>query len=320
MKSNKLISVVADILVFMVTVVVGLGLSEAALRIKNSDQHNYNIEMWRYSKLLKVPSADPEIGHEHRTNVAATLQGVQIRLNSLGMRGSEADMDDHRLKRILLLGSSNTLGWGVKEEEIMSGILSRDLVGRAQVFNAGIGNYNAHRYVRMFEKKWLTLEPDVVVVQYFIRDAEKLSVGGGNWFLRNSQLAVTLFQLFQNVTQASDGPSRLVKHYQEVYAPNSEGFKEMNEAFKTLNQLSLERHFKVILTVVPDIHAIEPYPFSFVHEHMRQLAAQYNWAFFDFRESLSRVPSPELYVMKGDPHVNGKGQKIMANALLPLLN
>jgi hypothetical protein len=63
-----------------------------------------------------------------------------------------------------------------------------------------------------------------------------------------------------------------------------------------------------------------PYPFGFIHETMWELAAAYGWTFVDFGPALEQVPQSELWVMPGDPHINAKGQKIMAETLLPALS
>ena len=101
-------SIFFNILTVLATVFIGIFLGEVLLRFKNKDQKNYNIEMWRYAKELKTPSLDPNLGHEHVPGKSARLQGVEIQLNSLGMRGPEPDLADDKRKRILFLGSSNT--------------------------------------------------------------------------------------------------------------------------------------------------------------------------------------------------------------------
>lgn len=299
---------------------MGLAFSEFVLRIKNSDQKNYNVEMWRYSKLLKVQSSDPNLGHEHRPNTHAVLEGVEININSLGMRGSEPDLSDTTKKRILVLGSSNTLGWGVKEEDTMCAALQKALADKAQVFNAGIGNYNAHRYVSLYEKKLEAVKPDIIVIHYFIRDAEDLKPGGGNFILRNSQLAVMIYHLIQDMKYGYKDPGALVDHYKKMYSAGSPGLEAMKSAMQRLNELSGTHHFKIILVMVPDIHAVKPYPFNFIHEYVRDMAKSYGWTFVDFSEALNQVPQNELWVMSGDPHISGKGQKIMAEKLLPYLS
>ena len=318
--SSPLKTIFVNALFFLFTLVIGLGLAEGVLRVKNADQKNYNIEMWRYAKLLKVQSADPELGHEHRPGTHAKLENVEIRINRLGMRGADPDLTDTSKKRILILGSSNTLGWGVREEETMAAQLQQALGDKAVVMNAGIGNYNAARYVSLYEKRLQEVKPDIVVIHCFIRDAEVIPPGGGNFFLRHFQLGVMLHTLIHELSFSHKDASGLVDHYKKMYAPGSPGLEAMKTAMKRLDALSKEQKFKVILTMVPDIHAVKPYPFGFIHETMWELAATYGWTFVDFGPPLEQVPQSELWVMPGDPHINAKGQKIMAETLLPALS
>ncbi len=319
MKNSPFKIILANTLVFFLTLSVGFAGAEILLRVKNADQKNYNIEMWRYARLLKARSPDPDLGHEHRPNTSARLQGVQIRINSLGMRGAEPELEKHPgEKRILVLGSSNTLGWGVREDETMAAYLQKGLEGRAVVLNAGIGNYNAFRYVKLLDQKLIALKPDIVVVHFFLRDAERLQAEGGNAALRHSELAVELFHLFHQMLTGQK-PQNLVEHYQQVYAENAPGLAQMKASLDKLEELSRSHHFKVILAMVPDIHAIQPYPFQFIHDKMRVLAAEHGWDYVDFYPALSRFAPSELWAMPGDPHINRRGQKAMADALLPYL-
>ena len=304
----------------IVTVAIGLVLGEFLLRFKNSNQKNYNIEMWRYARELKKPSEDPDLGHEHIPNKSAKLQGVEISLNSWGMRGPEPDLKETAGKRILFLGSSNTLGWGVEESETLTGILRTELGSTVQIFNAGIGNYNAHRYITLFEKKLKGLKPDIVVINYFINDAEVLQSGGGNALLRNSQFAVTLYHLIQSRKFAAAADTNMLEnHYKNVYAQEGEGRAQMEAAFDTLYKTSKKLGIRVIFTIVPDIHSLDPYPFTFIHSYMKELVKKYDWTFVDFTEPLKEITAKELWAMPGDPHINKKGHRIMAETLLNYL-
>ncbi len=305
---------------FVLMLVLACLLSEGLLRLKNLDQKNYNIEMWNYARRLKVRSPYADLGHEHRPNSKARLQGADIRINSLGLRGGEIEPLKPGQKRVLVLGSSNTLGWGVPEDQTMAALLQAGLGDRAQVLNAGIGNYNASRYVHYFERRLRRLKPDVVVVHYFVRDAEVIAPGGGNFLLRHSQFAVTLYHSAHNLSFGFHDPSKLVNHYRAMYAPESPGLAEMHRALERLDGMAKEDGFRVVLTMVPDIHAVTPYPFGFIHDHMRALAASLGWTYVDFEQALSRFPMGELFAMPGDPHINSKGQAAMAETLLPYLN
>src|ERR1700722_5988393 len=69
----------------VITTAVALGAGELVLRMKNSTMKNYDVEMWRYAKELKVSSPDPDLGLEHVKNASARLQSVEIRLNEWGL-------------------------------------------------------------------------------------------------------------------------------------------------------------------------------------------------------------------------------------------
>ena len=308
-----------NILFFSITLLVGLGAAELVLRVKNSDQKNYNIEMWRYSKLLKVLSANPNLGHEHRPGKSAKLEGVEIRINSLGMRGPEPDLSDSAKKKILFLGSSNTLGWGVPEEETMTSVLQKDLGENTLVMNAGIGNYNAVRYVTLFKNKLRSLHPDIVVVHYFVRDAEALPPGRNNFILRNSEVAAMVYHMIQQSLNKSKGLEGLVDFYRSMYRAETPGYQAMTRALGELGEMSKQDGFRVVLAMTPEIHQMNPYPFGFIHEMMRGIADGFAWTYVDLYEPMSAVPAQDLWAMPGDPHLNAKGHRLMAEALLPYL-
>jgi lysophospholipase L1-like esterase len=304
--------------VFMASVLIAFGLTESVLRIKNMDQRNYNIEMWRYAKVLKVRSPNKILGHEHKPGSTARIEGVEIRLDQYGMRGPQPDLTDHDQKRILFLGSSNTMGWGVPEEKTMTAILQRELKGRAQVWNAGIGNYNARRYVTLFETKLRKLKPDVVVVHYYINDAESLDAGGGNIILRHSQAAVLMYHATYSLFNKS-GVNNISDYYKAVYDENSPGLKDMQIALLRLKEMSEEDGFKVLFVMTPEVHQIKPYPFDQIHKRVKRLANQLGWPYLDVTDAIYEDPSNNLWIMPDDPHINSLGHEIMAGEILPFI-
>jgi hypothetical protein len=144
MKSSR--NALFSIALLCVSVALALVIGEGVLRVKNSSMKNYDIEMWRYARELKVKSSDPALDFEHRKNKSAVLQNVEIRLNEWGLRGEPVQPVSAGRRRILFLGASTTLGWGVSEEDTVEKRLERMLAAAgqpAEVLNAGVGNYNA---------------------------------------------------------------------------------------------------------------------------------------------------------------------------------
>jgi lysophospholipase L1-like esterase len=313
---------VFSIIILAVCLILGLVAGEAVLRVKNLSMQNYDIEMWRYARELKTPSADPKLGHEHIKNSSAVLQSVDIRTNEWGLRGGPVADASAGGRRILVLGASITLGWGVKEEETLTALIEKKFAEAGQsvqVLNAGIGNYNAERYVEHFFRDLKDLKPTEIVVHYFLRDAEKLEPGGGNFFLRNSQLAVTLWIAFNRLTGAQ-GEQTIVDHYKAVYDPNAEGYKTMEASLQKLADYAKANNIKLTMAMVPDVHNLENYPFKNVHTHMKGVAEKFGYRFVDLLPAFGTLSPKEVWAMPGDPHPNALGHKLMADALFPVLN
>ena len=312
----------ASILLFVVSLTVGLFGAELVLRFNNSSMKNYNIEMWRYARELKIASDRPELGHEHLRNKSSMLQSVDIRLNEWGLRGRPVMAQKPGGRRILVLGGSITLGWGVEETETMTARLEQmfEATGKpAEVLNAGVGNYNAQRYTENFFRNLKDLEPTDIVVHYFLRDAETLETGGGNILLRHSQLAVTVWAAIQN-TMAPNGENVLTDHYNSVYDPSKAGFKTMQSELKKLADYANEKKIRIYLAMVPDVHNLTNYPFSAIHDRVKQLANELGYTYVDLLPGFANLKPEQIWAMPGDPHPNGLGHKIMADQLFPVLD
>lgn len=319
-KSHKKLFVFSILSIFL-TVPFSFLILEGALRLKNMSMKNYEIEMWRYAKELKIQSVDPILGHEHKSSSAAMLQSVLIRTNELGLRGPGIPENQNKKPIILFLGSSITLGWGVLEQETITAqteaLLKKDGFD-ALVFNGGIGNYNSEKYVHLFLTKLNKLNPTDIVVHFFLRDAEVIEAGRGNWFLKNSHLAVTLWNLYQQSVMAKKGVT-VESRYRELYSTNHPGYQKMVQALIELKTYAKNKNIRLYLAMTPDVHNLSEYPFSFIHEQMRDLSTGLGYHFIDLYPSLKGLKKDEVWSMPGDPHPNACGHRKMAEAIVPIL-
>jgi lysophospholipase L1-like esterase len=304
-----------------ISLALSLGAAEVVLRLKNTAGTNYDIEMWKYANALKRPSEDPLLGHEHRPNRAARLQNVDIRTNEWGLRGGPVEPVEPGERRILFLGSSITLGWGVPEEQTMTALLEKRFAAdgvKAEVLNAGIGNYNTTRYAELLLARLKDLKPTDIVINYFINDAEVLPPGGGNAILRHSQLAVTLW-IAANRLFGKTGMTSLEEHYRAVYDQNAEGYKAMLAALDRIKDYAAANNVRVYLAITPDVHQLDNYPFRYVHELLKQLSEERGFAFVDLYPPFATQKPTDIWAMPGDPHPNAFGHRLMADALYPVL-
>ncbi len=313
-------SALSNFLFFMLVIFVSLLLCEGLLRLKNKDMKNYTIEMWRYAKEVKQRSDNPRIGHEHRPSVTATLQSVVIRTNRYGLRGKELDENyASKKRRILFLGSSGTLGWGVREEDTAVEIIGKSLGEDVAVLNAGIGNFNTSRYVELFLSKLSVLKPTDIVVNYYMKDAGLLDAGGGNWLLKHSELAVILWEI-ANQFKEENSHSAMLDAYHKLYQPDSRGFLEMTRALDRLAEYTHSHGIHVYFVLLPDLYDLKHYKYGFAHDIMKKQAEIRN---FDTRDLLPFFQGEndvkKFWVMPTDRHPNSLAQNIMAQAILEML-
>ncbi len=157
-------------------------LFELACRTVLNTGSQYHIEMWKYAVQLKRISANPEIGHEHVPGGHARLMDAEVSINADGLRDREhAKAKAPGEVRIMMLGDSTMFGWGVKQDETIAKHVEQFLNSQApdtfvEVINTGVGNYNTAMEVAYFLERGVAFKPDVVVLNYFINDAEPTPV------------------------------------------------------------------------------------------------------------------------------------------------
>ena len=75
----------------LASIAFALIICEIILRIKHNIIPNYDIEMWRYAKELKLKVEFDNINHIHVKNKSSVLQKVEIKTNSYGQRDINYD-------------------------------------------------------------------------------------------------------------------------------------------------------------------------------------------------------------------------------------
>src|SRR5690349_11163568 len=80
---------------------------ELMVRLVIDDGMQFDLEMWKYARDIKRVAAVPLIGHDHRPNSRAHLMGVEVAINSRGLRDREIPYERKPgTLRILMLGDS----------------------------------------------------------------------------------------------------------------------------------------------------------------------------------------------------------------------
>ena len=317
--NKKLLDGILSSFLFLLSTSVGLGTAEILLRAKNSRMDNYDIEIWKYAKDLKIKSDNPVLDYEHLKNKKGTYQKINFQINERGLRGDKLRSKSKR--RILFLGGSITLGWGVKEEDVVTNRLEKmflDVGQDVEVLNGGMLNYNTNRYVTRFFEKLIDLRPTDIVINYFLRDAEDLKPTKPNYLLRNSQLAVTVWTAI-NRTINSKMQNSMDEYYSSMYKKNNIGFQVMEQNLKKLAEYAKSNNIRIYIVMIPDINNLIDYKFDYIHEMIGEIAQENNYNFIDSLPQFRGISFESLYAMPGDPHPNSRGHKIIAETAFPIL-
>lgn len=302
---------------------MGLGAVEIGVRLFADTGMQYELEMWRYALEAKQVSAVEAMGHEHVPDVNTVLMGAPVSINAIGLRDDPvATAKPADTVRVLMLGDSITFGWGVADEERVSERLEAALAGhsalrgrRLEVINAGVGNYNAAMSVAWHLNRGRALEPDIIVFNYFINDAEpRPSRQGG--LLRETSAAYVFF------AGKVDTAMRLMEerrdwrdYYAALYDEAAPGFQAMSDSFTRLAEAARADGAPVLFAVYPELRELAPYPFQRETDIVAGLARGHGWPVIDLLPAVAATPPEELWVTVPDPHPNGRANALFAQAL-----
>jgi len=305
---------------FVIYVVVACAVGgEIVVRGLYDSFRNYNMEMWRYASDLKKPLDRENLPFHHWPNKRGTYYGAEIATNSLGFRdgGVEAPKPSDE-QRVVFIGDSFTLGWGVESDETFSSELERLLnrgAGGYRTINMGVGNYNTIMEVELFKWKGLELDPDLVILMYFVNDVEAVPARKsalGYALVKHSYFSAFLFDRFTRLRSRLMEARRWNEYYAALYSSENAGNVEANA--KSTNELIAlcgQRGTGLLIVSIPDLHQLEDYPFTYATEHIRALAEAGGVPFLDLRPALAGYEPQTLWVSPEDHHAN-----VMANGVI----
>lgn len=307
---NTSMRFIFSVLSILISLVASFALVEAYTRLTQTDGSNFDIEMWRYARELKRESSIPGMGHEHTPGKSGTFMGVPVKINSSGWRDSE-----HELKkpaqsvRIMMLGDSLTFGWGAPPDGITSNILEKMLntgqgTRKFEVLNTGIGNTNTSMQTAYFLAEGYRYKPDIVVLNYFINDAEPTPKRRKNWLVEYSYAAVFLAGRFDILKRMYFKGESWLDYYKNLYGDDREGWKQTKQAFNKLASYCQKNNIKLLVAHYPELHQLDPYPFTGVTEKLKALSEKSSVPFVDLLPGVKDKKPESLWVTPTDAHPN----------------
>ena len=315
-----------SLFLFFTSLVVSLLLIESFCRLVIDDGMHYHLEMWKYAINLKQISNNPKIGHEHLPNQKIMLMGVNVETNNYGLRSGQIDKEPgNDITRILMLGDSVTFGWGVKYDETISrGLeesLSYTINGKVEVINAGVGNYNTSMQAEWFDTIGVFFSPDLVVLNFFINDAELTPTYKAISFLDKHLYSKVIFLAgLDSAKRKFFREKDWESYYRSLYFSNSEGWLEFKESFLRIVDICKKNDLPLIIADYPELRRLQPYPFQDISRKIELLSDASNVHYISLLPAVINEKPEKLWVSVPDPHPNGYANKLMSEFLAKKLS
>ena len=313
--------ILANGLLVFSAILIMVGVFEVLCRTVINDGMQYHIEMWRYAVELKRIAKDSAIGHEHSPGARARLMGVDVSINSGGLRNNEIEpVKQSETTRVLMLGDSVTFGWGVPFDGTASKILERELIaygtGLFEVINAGVGNYNTAMETSYFFDDGKAYTPDIVVLNYFINDAEQTpTYEEVPWLANHSYAYAVIGGAWDGLKRHVPGGVDWRTYYASLYEDSAPGWRLARESIARLAGYCDVNEIRLIIVNIPELRELNDYPFADVTNKLEAFAASQQAEFVDLLPALRGQPASTLWVTEPDPHPNARAHEIMGRYL-----
>jgi lysophospholipase L1-like esterase len=255
--------------------------------------------------------------------------GVEVSINALGQRGPKAQ----RAKapgtyRIVALGDSLTFGYGAPQDGIwpaaLQRILSADparLGARAiEVLNLGVSGYNSADEARVLETKALDLDPDMIVVGYFLNDPQIAPLQAlQRWFRTPAWWEHSHLLRLVDAWRFARAKERFGNDgYRYLHDANGDGWAMVLAAFESMHGAASARDVPVIVAALP---AFPPgpdwneYRWSELHARVVEAARERGLEAIDTVPEFQRDGRRPKELAVDFEHPNAAGAEIIARAV-----
>lgn len=242
-------------------------------------------------------SARPGLAVELRPSFETLYKGIDVRINSLGMRGPEVGPRDPGRLRVALCGDSFTFGSCVEYESTLAMSLERALAERgapAEVLNLGVPGYTAEEVAAAAEDRIPGLAPDVLVYVFYANDVEpprqpleippdaRIDPLSG-FTLGSAFVEWTRIQVSRAFVRAGRRPhKRSPGHSRREY--ENGGGARIRSALRRMEALSAAQGARFIAVSFPHLTAPEVNPFRPIDELFHRDAAALGIEAYDLLE------------------------------------
>ena len=262
-----------------------------------------------------------------------------VRVNALGLRGTEVEPKRPGERRVLALGDSLVYGQGVADDQTLPSHLERALADRDAaewtVVNAGLRAYDTVQELALLEELGPEVEPDVVLLCWFrndfrgrdieathegLVDSGPIAFDTGNKLEGFDELKWHLRQLCRRSSLLMYAYDRLIpKPSDRLEGPElEEALVELAAHLDRFVDLAEGLGAKPVMCVIPPADRITDEPYGDrIDERALEVAWEGGLPALDLRPALRSAydAAGELPILPFDGHYDANGNRVMADAL-----
>ncbi len=258
-------------------------------------------------------------------------------IDELGFRGADVPREKPSgLYRILFVGDSFTFGEGVGDDEpfpvrVEAALNASSPPHPVQAINAGVAGYNTKDEVIYLERRWLALDPDLVVITFFLNDAydderfAALETGQAGGHLGYNVLIPSRLLRWAVARWKSWRLSREVREtYRAQFSgkPAIEGhdWRDVQASLVHASDLLRQRGVPLVLVVFPELYELGPdHPFADIYEQVAAFAREHAIPVLNLYPVFANRRAEDLWVYVNDHHPNSAAHALAADAIVKFL-
>jgi hypothetical protein len=223
----------------------------------------------------------------------------------------------------MTLGCSNGVGWGVPHDSVFTELLESTFNSSRgnlhySVINAGVGNYNTVMEHLQLQEKFKGVSPDMVLVHYYINDAEIVEYYSPGYLVKHAYLAALLYNRSRYAAFQKQYPD-VGGYYTALYAEDAKGWENAKRAMLAIQQICSSASIPLLVVLQPDLHDLSKESLQAeCHHILSGFLESSNIEYLDllpaFASKFGENPQ-EAWVSPQDPHPNIAGHRLIYQEL-----